>query len=472
MNMNERISNADYDTLVNYVCDVGYGRSEAVPALLSAWDEAKSNYLFELFGDKLIHEKEITIVKPDAVMREDFRNIYMDYRTLFSNIDDIIRNANYYLTRRKSIAYWNWNSDICPVPDEVYSNIDLSFYMEDSINPFNLTLMEDVYLIKDSGARINHWKDCISYYMYDNAGYIEEDVKKTIPNGTKIGRFLNKTVLPLLKTILIDNTEKYDELANAVEKFITVLSMLNQNNKMSGTLCVSIHPMDYYTMSDNSYDWCSCMSWSNDGEFKCGTLEMCNSKNIVVAYLKGSEKFEGWNSKRWRELFYIDEDIILGIKGYPYSSKELEAEVFAMLRELAETNKCWEYINDTPEYTRRDVSFTLEDKKYFWNIEFNKMYNDCYSEHPVLIGRFAESRLALEPSGPAYSITSGKLIAEDAPDFMLSRPEELGFVRCEKCGCWIESYDSHCYSDYDNLCEDCYWDVVDNEKDEEEEDND
>lgn len=463
MNMNERISNADYDTLVNYVCDVGYGRSEAVPALLSAWDEAKSNYLFELFGDKLIHEKEITIIKPDAVMREDFRNIYMDYRTLFSNIDDIIRNANYYLTRRKSIAYWNWNSDICPVPDEVYSNIDLSFYMEDSINPFNLTLMEDVYLIKDSGARIDHWKDCISYYMYDNAGYIEEDVKKTIPNGTKIGRFLNKTILPLLKTILMDNAEKYDELAIAIEKFITVLSMLNQNNKMSGTLCVSIHPMDYYTMSDNSYDWCSCMSWSNDGEFKCGTLEMCNSKNIVVAYLKGSEEFEGWNSKRWRELFYIDEDIILGIKGYPYSSKELEAEVFTMLRELAETNKCWEYINDTPEYTRRDVSFILEDKKYFWNIEFNKMYNDCYSEHPVLIGRFAESHLALEPSGPAYSITSGKLIAEDAPEFMLSRPEELGFVRCEKCGCWIESYDSHCYDDYDNLCEDCYWEVKDEE---------
>ena len=313
MNMNERISNEDYDTLVDYVCDVGYGKSEAVPALLNAWDEAKSDYLFELFGDKLIHEKEITIVKPDAVMREDFHNIYTDYRTLFSNIEDIIRDAKYCLTRRKSISYWNWNSDICPVPDEIYSNIDLSFFMEDSINPFNLTLVEDVYLIKDSGARIKNWKECISYYMYDNAGYIEEDVNKAIPKGTKIGRFLNKTVLPLLKTILMDNAEKYDELAKAVEKFITTLSMLNQNNKMSGTLCVSIHPMDYYTMSDNSYDWCSCMSWSNDGEFKCGTLEMCNSKNIVVAYLKGSEKFEGWNSKRWRELFYIDEDIILGI---------------------------------------------------------------------------------------------------------------------------------------------------------------
>ena len=471
MNMNERISNADYNILADYVCDVGYGDGEAIPSLLRAWDEAKSDYLFELFGDKLIHEKEISIIKPEVVMREDFRNIYTDYRALFSEIEEIIKDAKYYFTRRKAMFYWNWNSSIYPVPEEVYSNIDLSYFLEESVNPFNLTLLEEIYLIKDSGARIDHWRECVTYYLYNGAGYIEEDVTKTIPNGTKIGRFLNKTVLPLLKTILMDNTKKYDELANAVEKFITTLSMLNQNNKMNGTLCVSIHPMDYYTMSDNSYDWCSCMSWSNDGEFKCGTLEMCNSKNIIVAYLKGSEKFEGWNSKRWRELFYVDEDIILGIKGYPYNSKELEAEVITMLRELAETNKHWEYINDTPEYTRRGISFSLEDKNYSWDIVFNKMYNDCYSEHPVLIGRFAESRLVLKPSGPAYSITSGKPIPEDAPEFMLSRPEELDFVRCEKCGCWIESYDSHCYDDYNNLCEDCYWDVVDNEKDDEEDDD-
>ena len=472
MSMNNRISNADYDILCNYITDVGYGSASAVPKLLDAWEEAKSVYLFDLFGDKLIHEKEVSITKPEALMRADFLDILRDYRTYFCDIIEVLKKHNYRIVRRKGLNAWNWIGDNYPIPDSILQDVDFCYFLEDYISPFTLSFMNEIYILKDSGKRVEGWKTCAYYYYSDMAGYVEEDIYKKIPQGMKLSRFLNKIILPILKELLIDDTARYADFETSTSTLINALSMLNQNNKMSGTLCVSIHPMDYYTMSDNSYDWCSCMSWSNDGEFKCGTLEMCNSKNMIVAYIKGSEKFEGWNSKRWRQLFSVSEEIILGVKGYPYHSSDLEAEVMEMLHELAKTNMSWSYLLDEPMYTKADFKFEIEGEEHYWNIEFNKMYNDCYSEHPVLIGRHAPTCILIEASGPAYSISSGKFIPEDAPEFMLSCPEELDYVRCEECGCWINTYDSHCIEEYNDLCEDCYYSIkdrLDAEAEEEEE---
>jgi hypothetical protein len=60
---------------------------------------------------------------------------------------------------------------------------------------------------------------------------------------------------------------------------------LNQKS-LKGTVHMSIHPMDYMTMSDNNEGWESCMSWANDGCYKQGTVEMMNSPCAVVGYLE------------------------------------------------------------------------------------------------------------------------------------------------------------------------------------------
>ena len=88
------------------------------------------------------------------------------------------------------------------------------------------------------------------------------------------------------------------------------------------------------------------MSWDECGDYRIGTVEMMNSKNTIVAYLKGDTEMTRayntytknynfkWNNKKWRELFVIDEATLLGIKGYPYAHSELEAQVFNWIKEL------------------------------------------------------------------------------------------------------------------------------------------
>ena len=83
-------------------------------------------------------------------------------------------------------------------------------------------------------------------------------------------------------------------------------SQILNKKRLKGTLCLSIHPLDYITISDNNCDWDSCMTWTGDdcpGEYRLGTLEMMNSPSVVVAYLDSKEPYHplddgrAWSNK-------------------------------------------------------------------------------------------------------------------------------------------------------------------------------
>lgn len=106
-------------------------------------------------------------------------------------------------------------------------------------------------------------------------------------------------------------------------------SLLQKHGKFTGKLCISIHPLDYLTISDNALGWSSCHSLDN--EHRAGNLSyMCDS-STVVCYLKSSDdnndKFEfspevKWNSKKWRVLLHFSDDFSMVFAGrqYPFSS--------------------------------------------------------------------------------------------------------------------------------------------------------
>lgn len=137
--------------------------------------------------------------------------------------------------------------------------------------------------------------------------------------------------------------------------------MLNQKT-LDGQLCLSIHPLDYMTMSDNANDWESCMHWVHDdddpGDYRAGTVECMNSPYILVAYLHNPKHTMNgadnnyfpelpndwdWNSKKWRELFIINDGLITEIKGYPYQDEPLTNTVLMWIKELAALNMGWHY---------------------------------------------------------------------------------------------------------------------------------
>lgn len=139
---------------------------------------------------------------------------------------------------------------------------------------------------------------------------------------------------------------KFAELYNipGFENFRLEHSRILNKKKFKGTLCLSIHPFDYMTMSDNTYDWSSCMSWWSTGCYRRGTVEMMNSPYAIVAYLKGDREFYPvndfqWNNKKWRTLILATPDILTSIKSYPYSSNELTEEAVKWVAELVTAAK-------------------------------------------------------------------------------------------------------------------------------------
>ena len=139
------------------------------------------------------------------------------------------------------------------------------------------------------------------------------------------------------------------------EDFRICHSLVHNQKKIKGELTLSIHPLDYWTMSDNDCDWDSCMSWREYGSYRQGTIEMMNSPSVVVAYIKASEPMKignnmEWTNKKWRQLFIVDKDVILGIKDYPYRNPNLSCIVAKWLKELAETNLGWKYNTEEPEH--------------------------------------------------------------------------------------------------------------------------
>ena len=191
-------------------------------------------------------------------------------------------------------------------------------------------------------------------------------------------RFLRRTISKLEKIVDEHDKNVLAELKKEVEDFRIYISQLLNTRIFTGNLCISIHPLDYITMSDNDYDWTSCMSWLKKGDYAGGTVEMMNSDNVLCVYLEGEKPFElgnnwKWNNKKWRELFIFDKDFISGVKGYPYGSTYLEDMVFEILKKLAKENLNISYEDEIKLGSGEVEGCYLE--------TYNFMYNDLTSNY-------------------------------------------------------------------------------------------
>ena len=256
-------------------------------------------------------------------------------------------------------------------------------------------------------------------------------------------------------------------LEDEYEEFRICHSKLLQEAKTSGTLCLSIHPLDYITMSDNSYNWSSCMSWKGDGCYRQGTVEMMNSPYVVVAYLKGQENYpicfnHCWNSKRWRELFIVTPKIITGIKSYPYHSNELEKEALTWLKDIVN----WEYEEEIKTLEVDDWGRgTIEEDTEF-SFETDRMYNDfCNLDSctiPCYIGAAVGPSHYINYSGRPECMWCGALdfyTGEDEDEYEKSLVccDCYEIHRCDHCGDGVlDEEELYELSDGHLVCPDCY----------------
>lgn len=460
-----KISAEDISIMKNYIEDYGHGNSSAVPAILEAWyaNKDKGN-LFHLFGEDLILSKEVELeaskhqkVEEIALIKDKYWHHMYTLQRFFNEHSErehiTVPRHLYFVPITEEVDVW----------EEVYllDILTCEAFAENSLDrdirvfPHDISLMRHPYEIRYPDSKKN---ECL----------------KVIPKGTKMSRFINHTIIPIVEKI---DPAYANEVKTWTTEFFTEISRVKQSTKFKGTLCLSIHPMDYITMSDTPYGWTSCMSWGDNGEYKRGTMEMLSSPMCVVAYLKGSEELEDyWNGKIWRELFMVTPEIILGVKGYPYHHEIIEDYIMNWLRELAENNCGWKYLNDTVVRTKK-YSTTMTEYGYVkWDLTYNAMYNDCYLEHPIYFAKTYDTEtrnglIELEPSGPAICIISGEDISDlECSEQFLAHPQYLGYVKCDRCGYWIDEYDIYHTDDELALCEGCYYDWQDEQAEKEDED--
>ena len=219
------------------------------------------------------------------------------------------------------------------------------------------------------------------------------------------------------------------------EEFRLEHSRILNHKEIKGTLCLSIHPLDYLTLSDNDYDWDSCLSVINDcGSHRSGVIEMMNSECVVIAYIKGEKPFENWTNKKWRSLFIVNQDIISAIKAYPYDNKDITNECLKWLRKLAEEAQLSTYYHDDIVHVTSGQDLEADPfKKVKFFVRTNCMYNDYYGSHPSYVSLLVDNVNYINYSGPLSCLICGETYTQ----------KDGIFLGCGNCFpyIWNEDYE-------------------------------
>lgn len=284
------------------------------PHSLAVWNKNKKT-LLKALGGKLRHSIHFEMKKPLVEVNQLFRRKYPN---------------------RYPCSKSEWN--------EVYRR--RRSYDDD----FPFLFMD--YLVQDELVDDEELKQIARIFEHDNirVGYIEKH------------EFENKTILGIKlkggeKTIkLIGKLVKKSKFPNmtAFEEWRNQMSDITTSINMKAKLVISIHPLDFLSLSDNNSSWDSCYRLLGGGMHKEATITHMNSNCAVVAYIESKTPFEVAGhripNKNFRQLFYVHKDIICGGRSYPFGDDHLTKQIIDILQELVYNNLKWKYQYSYQEY--------------------------------------------------------------------------------------------------------------------------
>lgn len=188
------------------------------------------------------------------------------------------------------------------------------------------------YLSKEEKkSRFNEYIDVVdnTYGNYALTEFLDWlSIDEVFDNHTSKDYWLNdEDKIP--KGTKISKAFKYFEPDEIIlRKLQDQLSMILQEDKITGTLCLSVHPLDYLSVSENTYHWRSCHAL--DGDYRAGNLQYMVDKCTIVCYLRGVNGVKlpnfpadvPWNSKKWRMLLFVAEgqNAMFAGRQYPFFS--------------------------------------------------------------------------------------------------------------------------------------------------------
>lgn len=106
-------------------------------------------------------------------------------------------------------------------------------------------------------------------------------------------------------------------------------SAIIQEDKITGVLTFSVHPLDFLSASENTHHWRSCHAL--DGEYRAGNLSYMMDSSTIICYLRTKDELVKlphfpedvlWNSKKWRMWLFLDDNwnAMFAGRQYPFFS--------------------------------------------------------------------------------------------------------------------------------------------------------
>ena len=448
----ELLSENDKEMLESYIkeygpMNMGYfdvGAWGGLEKILNPWDKAKSKFLLKLFDNNLILSRPYSyLAQEDAISLEINKRMGTDYqpRAFVRWFEDAIRNAD--------------------------NDVEIYDFQGNNV----LEKPNRLYYSKWHDLRECMTSNTLAANKYTGPEIIVEFKK----SGHKLKIFKGMKPMKILHTLI----KEFNGSEEMFDDFRIWHSMKLNQKRMDGEICLSIHPMDYITMSDNDNDWKSCMRWTGSyrddhGDYRSGSVQCLNSPFIVVAYLHNkSHTFDvtdnySWNSKQWRELFIVQEGVINEIKGYPFQDENLTQTVLMWLKELASKNLGWEYDNeevnvgkaihkgvyltyDSGEWMYKDIGSL---GKHSGRVNLDVLLSDKY--HCIEYRGNREKFITIPYGGEATCMCCGNhLELTKGLNVFCAVCDDLKI--CPYCGEPIADNDSYYVNEFeDPICYECY----------------
>ncbi len=212
---------------------------------------------------------------------------------------------------------------------------------------------------------------CDAYRNYELARFVGKNLNSLYDN--KVVDSCGKNIPQGMK--LIKAFKYFEKNKDTLREMQDAASVLIQQQSIKGTLCFSVHPLDFLSSSENTYNWRSCHAL--DGEYRAGNLSYMVDECTFMVYLKGADNVKldafgsvKWNSKKWRMLLHVstDDKIMFAGRQYPFvstSGLDTVLNIYNNLLEWKDKYAPWhqDYITT---YTSNKLSFPIDlDHRYF-----------------------------------------------------------------------------------------------------------
>lgn len=416
------LNSLDRATIEDYIKEYCHIEVNDLDGVLTSWNKNKTK-LFKMFGHKLRLTKQVDLEMDEDLVYRSLRQVYPRFSTQLLDIYTenygcrfTLRLANYLLT------------------NDLY------------VNTTTKTSMQKLFSYRPMAE--GH---CHENLYFEFEGECLPHTSFRITSGTKVMKAIRKVCEATRFFKYVKEGQKlFEEFRNKISDVCT-------RKSIHGTLVMSIHPIDYLTLSHNNSGWSSCLSWDG-GMYAGGTLEALNSNMCVVCYLLNESKsFTTIQNKypipnkAWRCMFFVHKNIILSGNPYPFDNKQLVLEGLDWAYELAYNNMHWDYKykkqeykdmlhRTNNEYTRHNVcELTCCSKNII--VYTYGLYNDfCYPENTFYCYRNPVYKLLrLSLGGRGTCLMCGKKLENINKDYFLQSDEDYETRQhyrdymCEEC---------------------------------------